>query len=616
MRFLGMRTLTKYLQGGHPGPDASIFKLYWSEYHRVVHRAGRRHPRRRGHGAPSGRWPSNAFQADDAGAPNDSASWVGTFLVARAGTIYAGTSQVQRNIIGEMVLGLPKEPGSPRGTWRELQQHEGVSAPARRGRWIVRAGAGRGGAPGAVGHRGAPGAGAGRAGVVAARRRTCPCPTRPTSASGCRPPTAIPTASPSRPTSSPTSTGAGPGPASPADAPAAEHPIRRSIRAGWLDYPRCAWAGRWCSTPPMNHSRSSPTAGPSVLVLSDKADVLHETGEALHSERLTRAGPVGGPAALVRAGAVPAPGRHQPSRGVPARRRRVPVLRQPGREHRPRGASQPRAASTSGRTWSPPAAGATPSSATATSTRRDAAARRPGRAPAPELGQRARRSGPRAVGALPRRRRHPPRDRRRPGAAHPAVCLEGVEVELVRVRLPLRRGADARPTATESVREVVLVRAVARRRRGGLGRVQRAGARRPTPASTPTARGRCCATCWRRPRWPAGRVSCVGHPMASAAGRARPRRPALRARRRRAGSTPSPIGPEGRRDWSGPPCSASTRRSTSWWRRDDGPAIAGHSAQAQDPTRRDLEPLAAVRAAFPASPVWTPTAASGATRTE
>jgi alkylation response protein AidB-like acyl-CoA dehydrogenase len=59
---------------------------------------------------PSGRPPANAFQADDPGAPNSSASWTGTFMVARAGTIYAGTSQVQRNIIGEMVLGLPKEP--------------------------------------------------------------------------------------------------------------------------------------------------------------------------------------------------------------------------------------------------------------------------------------------------------------------------------------------------------------------------------------------------------------------------------------------------------------------------------------------------------------------------
>jgi alkylation response protein AidB-like acyl-CoA dehydrogenase len=60
--------------------------------------------------APTGRGPSSAFSTDDAGAPNSTNSWVGTFLNARAGTIYAGSSQVQRNIIGEMVLGLPKEP--------------------------------------------------------------------------------------------------------------------------------------------------------------------------------------------------------------------------------------------------------------------------------------------------------------------------------------------------------------------------------------------------------------------------------------------------------------------------------------------------------------------------
>jgi alkylation response protein AidB-like acyl-CoA dehydrogenase len=121
MRYLGMRTLTKFVNGEHPGPDASIFKLYWSEYHRTVSELA---VDILGADAmvPSGRWPSNAFQADDVGAPNDSASWVGTFLIARAGTIYAGTSQIQRNILGEMVLGLPKEPKADRTTWREDQQ--------------------------------------------------------------------------------------------------------------------------------------------------------------------------------------------------------------------------------------------------------------------------------------------------------------------------------------------------------------------------------------------------------------------------------------------------------------------------------------------------------------
>ncbi|MDQ3146767.1 MAG: acyl-CoA dehydrogenase family protein [Actinomycetota bacterium] len=109
MRWLGLRALTRFLAGEQPGPDGSIFKLYWSEYHRVVTSLavdilGADAL------APSGREATSAFQTDDPGAPSSSASWTGTFLGARAGTIYAGTSQIQRNILGELVLGLPKEP--------------------------------------------------------------------------------------------------------------------------------------------------------------------------------------------------------------------------------------------------------------------------------------------------------------------------------------------------------------------------------------------------------------------------------------------------------------------------------------------------------------------------
>ena len=109
MRYLGLRTLTSFLAGHAPGPDAAITKLYWSEYHKVVTDLALRILGVEAT-APTGRWPSNSISTDDAGAPPDSASWVGTAYVAMGGTIYAGSSQVQRNIIGERILGLPKEP--------------------------------------------------------------------------------------------------------------------------------------------------------------------------------------------------------------------------------------------------------------------------------------------------------------------------------------------------------------------------------------------------------------------------------------------------------------------------------------------------------------------------
>jgi hypothetical protein len=119
MRYLGLRSLTQFLNGHHPGPESGIFKNFWSEYHQEVTQLALDILGADAM-APSGRWPTSSFQTDSPGAPNDSASWVGTSYNARAGTIYAGSSQIQRNIIGELVLGLPKEPrGADPGSWRE-----------------------------------------------------------------------------------------------------------------------------------------------------------------------------------------------------------------------------------------------------------------------------------------------------------------------------------------------------------------------------------------------------------------------------------------------------------------------------------------------------------------
>ncbi|MBG0857120.1 acyl-CoA dehydrogenase family protein [Streptomyces spinoverrucosus] len=109
MRCLGYRILTGWLKGAEPGPESSIAKLYWSEYHTEVTDLAMdimgMHAQ-----MPVGRPPLRTYRADDPGAANSSASWSTTYLIARSGTIYAGTSQVQRNILAEKVLGLPREP--------------------------------------------------------------------------------------------------------------------------------------------------------------------------------------------------------------------------------------------------------------------------------------------------------------------------------------------------------------------------------------------------------------------------------------------------------------------------------------------------------------------------
>jgi alkylation response protein AidB-like acyl-CoA dehydrogenase len=110
MRYIGYRILTDVLEGKETSAAASVSKLYWSEYHRQVTQLALDMEGLAGL-IPAGKGPSRPLRADDPGSdPASSNAWWQVSLNARAGTIYAGTSEVQRNIIAEQVLGLPREP--------------------------------------------------------------------------------------------------------------------------------------------------------------------------------------------------------------------------------------------------------------------------------------------------------------------------------------------------------------------------------------------------------------------------------------------------------------------------------------------------------------------------
>jgi len=119
MKWMGQRQVTSVLAGNPPGPESSLHKLLWSEYHtwfteRTMHILGADAM------TPNGSEAAHGIQTDAIGASFSSLAWVQTMLGARPGTIYAGTSEVQRNIVGDRVLGLPREPRADSGPWNEI----------------------------------------------------------------------------------------------------------------------------------------------------------------------------------------------------------------------------------------------------------------------------------------------------------------------------------------------------------------------------------------------------------------------------------------------------------------------------------------------------------------
>jgi alkylation response protein AidB-like acyl-CoA dehydrogenase len=96
MKFTRFRSLTRQIRGEPPGPEGSVLKLSGSELGvRIADAAGELLGMHALVNAPTETVP-------------DAPRWFNRILAARQYTISAGTSEIQRNIIGERVLGLPK----------------------------------------------------------------------------------------------------------------------------------------------------------------------------------------------------------------------------------------------------------------------------------------------------------------------------------------------------------------------------------------------------------------------------------------------------------------------------------------------------------------------------
>ena len=96
MRCNQMRAFSRISSTGVPGPEGSIQKIFWSELNQRFQQI-----------AQELLGPYGQLEAGDEHAI-DNGMWAYGYMRSRGNTIEAGTSEIQRNIIGHFVLGLPK----------------------------------------------------------------------------------------------------------------------------------------------------------------------------------------------------------------------------------------------------------------------------------------------------------------------------------------------------------------------------------------------------------------------------------------------------------------------------------------------------------------------------
>ena len=92
------QTASKLTRGGSIGPEASCNKIFWSEMDILIHETAMKLL-----GARAEIEPETAAEITELG------SWLDGFMFAQSGPIYAGTNEIQRNIIAERMLGMPRK---------------------------------------------------------------------------------------------------------------------------------------------------------------------------------------------------------------------------------------------------------------------------------------------------------------------------------------------------------------------------------------------------------------------------------------------------------------------------------------------------------------------------
>jgi len=96
LRYMAARAVTKLLKGELPGPEASAGKMVWVDVHQRLQELAMEIQ------GPYSQLTKGSQRSLESGA------WQYTFLRSRANSIEGGTTEIQKNIIGERVLGLPK----------------------------------------------------------------------------------------------------------------------------------------------------------------------------------------------------------------------------------------------------------------------------------------------------------------------------------------------------------------------------------------------------------------------------------------------------------------------------------------------------------------------------